>query len=597
MIQWGAYLMRFQAFLVATVLSGFCFQSISVAAISNSAQTNKCTSLFKNTENLGLSSDDLDQYLKTIKKEANSKGFDENENLDHSKMGSVALKLFNKLSEHIVGHDDVKTELAIVVQKAQKGIKRANGPAGSFLFLGVTGAGKSLTAEALAEVMGVKPIKINCAEYQQDHETARLTGAPPGYIGFSQEPAISNKILEERTSETYGLNVVLLDEVEKASPKFQKLFLNVFESGEMTDATNNPINFRNSIIIMTSNIGQNEIQTILGAPKTMGFTSPDTGLSHEDRMNNMKVAVNSELKTAMSPEFRNRIDHVFVYGVPTYAETLEALHLNIAKSQKQLLENESTRVLFSLTPEVRSMLIKQSHEKEFAGRSVRRLIDQRVLSPISNLLASGQIKSHDLIEVSVDANTHEISFKKRAQNLAEDQMNQLFQKIYGRDLNIHFEDLNMKYIDRMIDLEEQIQGMADDDVITTLFTYVAKNTELSDLELYEILKMIPENFKQGRQNGREITSEMNSKLGTKYTAIKFEPYYITTVLHALRKTKIKTGIPISDIDYTLFEIISSISNYIYRNEFPAKFEKDLITVLLKHQEAMKARLRAAETLK
>lgn len=390
----------------------------------------------------GLPSEELFKHLTDLSQVGGSlRLLDEALDLDHAKLGVEGQEVLDKLNQLMVGHDEVKVALARAVQRGVKGTQNPGRTVANFLLLGITGTGKTLTAEALAEAINGDPqafVMINGGEMQEDHQINKITGSPAGYVGHgTTPPLITSKILESITSKKYGVNIVLVDEMEKASPSLQKLLLGIMDKGKMTTGSNETIDFSKTILIMTSNLGQAEMNHIINDQgPSIGFTgmrdkAPE--FDRETRSKQLRSAALQATKRFLSPEFRNRIDQTFVFEELTHEESQKVLNHNLALVQrKSFFTNEQTRVLFNVTPEARHWILTKGYDRQFGGRSIRRALEGLLVEPLTNLIGSSQIQSGDLVEVSVaEVDSPRLTFKKVAEGLSMAQQVVIYHKIFG----------------------------------------------------------------------------------------------------------------------------------------------------------------------
>ena len=249
------------------------------------------------------------------------------------------------LHERVIGQDEAVKSVSRAVRRARAGLKDPKRPMGSFIFLGPTGVGKTELARALAEAMFGDEnavIRIDMSEYREKHSTSRLVGAPPGYVGYEEGGQLTEKVRRKPYS------VVLLDEIEKAHPEVFNILFQVLEDGRLTDSKGRVVDFRNTLIILTSNVGAEAIKR----NSTLGFTAVvDAGADYD----NMKGKVMDELKKSFRPEFLNRIDEIIVFHSLEEKHIAEIVTLMSEELRKRLLEYE---VDFELTDNAKAFLAK-----------------------------------------------------------------------------------------------------------------------------------------------------------------------------------------------------------------------------------------------
>lgn len=298
------------------------------------------------------------------------------------------LQMESILHQRVIGQDEAVKSVSRAIRRARAGLKDAKRPIGSFIFLGPTGVGKTELARAMAEAMFGDEnavIRIDMSEYMEKHSTSRLVGAPPGYVGYDEGGQLTEKVRRKPYS------VVLLDEVEKAHPEVFNILLQVLEDGRLTDSKGRTVDFRNTLIIMTSNVGADQIKR----NSTLGFTAK----SEESReYNNMKDKVMGELKKSFRPEFLNRIDEIIVFHNLEEAHIQEIVTLMAEELRNRLKEHE---VNFTLTDEAKLFLAKEGFDPAFGARPLRRAIQKHIEDRLSEELLRGNIAKGDELTIDV----------------------------------------------------------------------------------------------------------------------------------------------------------------------------------------------------
>ncbi len=295
------------------------------------------------------------------------------------------LKMESILHERIIGQDEAVVAVSKAIRRARAGLKDPKRPIGSFIFLGPTGVGKTELARALAESMFGDEnavIRIDMSEYMEKHSTSRLVGAPPGYVGYEEGGQLTEKVRRKPYS------VVLLDEIEKAHPEVFNILLQVLEDGRLTDSKGRSVDFRNTLIIMTSNVGAEMIKK----NSSLGFTAAqDSGKDYS----NMKDKVTGELKKSFRPEFLNRIDEIIVFHSLDEKHILQIVSLMSEELQKRLKEHE---IDFVLTDGAKLFLAKEGYDPTYGARPLRRAIQKHIEDRLSEEMLTGTIaKGHSLI--------------------------------------------------------------------------------------------------------------------------------------------------------------------------------------------------------
>ncbi|WP_408868983.1 ATP-dependent Clp protease ATP-binding subunit [Brochothrix campestris] len=309
------------------------------------------------------------------------------------------LKLEKILHERVIGQDRAVHSIAKAVRRARAGLKDPARPIGSFIFLGPTGVGKTELARALAEAMFEDEdamIRIDMSEYMEKFSTARLVGAPPGYVGYEEGGQLTDKVRQKPYA------VLLLDEIEKAHPDVFNLLLQVLDDGRLTDSKGRVVDFSNTIIIMTSNIGANEIKT----DKTVGFGAidplKDTAV--------MEKRVLETLKKAFRPEFLNRIDENVVFDSLGEKELTKIVKLMIAQLSKRLSNQD---IHLSLTPKALKKIAKEGYDPEYGARPIRRAIQRHVEDLLSEEILKGTVIKGQAVTIDLDKDSQFMVKKPR----------------------------------------------------------------------------------------------------------------------------------------------------------------------------------------
>ncbi|MFC7490632.1 MULTISPECIES: ATP-dependent Clp protease ATP-binding subunit [unclassified Knoellia] len=298
---------------------------------------------------------------------------------------SRLLHMEDELHKRVVGMDDAIKALSQAIRRTRAGLKDPRRPGGSFIFAGPTGVGKTELAKTLAEFLfGDEDslIQLDMSEYSEKHTVSRLFGSPPGYVGYEEGGQLTEKVRRKPFS------VVLFDEVEKAHPEIFNSLLQVLEDGRLTDSQGRVVDFKNTVIIMTTNLGTRDITK--GA---LGFTAgPDTTSSY-DRMKNK---VTDELKQHFRPEFLNRVDDTIVFPQLTREEIIQIVDLEIAKLDKRLKDKDMG---MELTPAAKSLLAKRGYDPVLGARPLRRTIQREIEDVLSEKILFGELKSGEIVAV------------------------------------------------------------------------------------------------------------------------------------------------------------------------------------------------------
>jgi ATP-dependent Clp protease ATP-binding subunit ClpC len=297
------------------------------------------------------------------------------------------------LHERIVGQDEAINTISKAVRRARAGLKDPKRPIGSFILLGPTGVGKTELTKALAEFMfGSEEalVQLDMSEFMERHSVARLVGAPPGYVGYED----AGQLTEALRRRPYS--IVVFDEVEKAHPEAFNMLLQIMEEGQLSDARGRRVDFRNAIVIMTSNVGADMIkrQTSLGfAPRR------DEEKDEERSYEEMREKLMNQLKRVFRPEFLNRVDATIVFKSLTKDEITQIVDLELDKVRERLKEHQIT---LDVTDDGRALLADEGYDPDYGARPLRRVIQYRVEDALSDALLSGQFKDGETIVVDAD---------------------------------------------------------------------------------------------------------------------------------------------------------------------------------------------------
>jgi ATP-dependent Clp protease ATP-binding subunit ClpC len=290
----------------------------------------------------------------------------------------------------VIGQEVAITAVSKAIRRSRAGIKDPKRPAGSFIFLGPSGVGKTELARTLAEFLfgdEEAMVRIDMSEYMEKHAVSRLVGSPPGYIGYDEGGQLTEAVRRKPYS------VLLLDEIEKAHPDVFNILLQILEDGRLTDAQGRTVDFRNAIVIMTSNIGASEI----AKNTSIGFTVADeTGMSYGD----MKNRIMSDLKKVFRPEFLNRIDEVIVFHKLTKEEVKEIIDLMINRVRVQVAEHE---LQLELAENAKDILVEKGWDPSMGARPLRRAIQRYIEDPLADeVLRQGEMAAGSTVLVERD---------------------------------------------------------------------------------------------------------------------------------------------------------------------------------------------------
>ena len=302
----------------------------------------------------------------------------------------------DELHKRIIGQHDAITAVSKAIRRTRAGLKDPRRPSGSFIFLGPSGVGKTETAKALAEFLFGKEdalIQLDMSEYMEKHTVSRLVGSPPGYVGYDEGGQLTEAVRRKPFS------VVLFDEIEKAHPDVFNTLLQILEEGRLTDAQGRTVDFKNTVIIMTSNLGTRDLHK-----KAVGFHVEDEEISYEY----MKGRVTEELKKHFRPEFINRLDEIIVFHELTMEELKQIVDLMLLRVTDQLTSQHLDLVL---TDDAKEYLGSRGYDPELGARPLRRAIQRLLEDPLSERVLLGEFKAGTTIMVSLDSVNDELAFE------------------------------------------------------------------------------------------------------------------------------------------------------------------------------------------
>jgi len=305
------------------------------------------------------------------------------------------LHLDDELHKRVIGQDEAVDAVAEAIVRSRSGLADPNRPIGSFIFLGPTGVGKTELARALAEYMFDDEramIRIDMSEYQEKHTVARLLGAPPGYIGFEEGGQLTEAVRRRPYS------VILFDEIEKAHPDVFNVLLQILDDGRLTDGQGRTVDFRNTIVIMTSNIGSHRILDYKG-----GFSGADYAV--------MRATVLDELRQHFRPEFLNRVDEVIVFHALTEEQLEKIVDIQLERVRGRLA---GRHIELELTPAAKRHLVKTGYDPVYGARPLKRAIQKEVETPLGRKILAGDVRDGQHIRVDYDEKRGELTFSAQA---------------------------------------------------------------------------------------------------------------------------------------------------------------------------------------
>ncbi len=359
--------------------------------------------------------------------------------LDPNRRSNDAQEFECALRRKIVGQDTAIEKIAEVYQTFLAGFNPPHRPVGNLLFLGPTGSGKTRVVEAMAETLFGDPhacIKIDCAEFQHSHEIAKLIGSPPGYLGHKEtHPLLTEEALTQWHTDKLKLSIVLFDEIEKASDALWQLLLGILDKATLTLGDNRRVDFSQSIIFMTSNLGAAEMSEAING--SMGFVHSSAHLDGRFDKKIDTVAINAA-RRKFSPEFMNRIDKVVVFRTLRPEHLEEILEIELGMVQQRILQTSgNSQFAFSCTPAVKRFLLSEGTNREYGARHLKRAIERNIVLPLADLVATNQVRLGDFIRVD-RSSTGEMTFMRQA----EGALVPVLLERYGRDSVRHVEARN-----------------------------------------------------------------------------------------------------------------------------------------------------------
>jgi ATP-dependent Clp protease ATP-binding subunit ClpA len=335
--------------------------------------------------------------------------------LDPEMRSPEVLDFERRLLSRVVGQDRAVHRVVNMYQIFMAGMANPTRPIGNLLFLGPTGSGKTRVVEASAEILFGSPralIKIDCAEFQHSHEIAKLIGSPPGYLGHRETPPLlTQEAIDQHQTEATKMTFILFDEIEKANDALWQLLLGILDKGTLTLGDNRRVDLSRCVIFMTSNLGAAEMSDMMNGG--IGFTS---GAKHDDASLN---ALDAKLyrtalevaKRKFSPEFMNRLDKVVVFRTLTERDLRQILDIELDDLQQRIVTAQSERQFtFRCTPETKEFLLREGTDLKYGARHLKRAIERHLVFPMSNLIATSQVRPGERIKVGLEPTTRKLTF-------------------------------------------------------------------------------------------------------------------------------------------------------------------------------------------
>ncbi|HXG65682.1 MAG TPA: AAA family ATPase, partial [Blastocatellia bacterium] len=315
----------------------------------------------------------------------------------------------------IVGQDRAVRRIAGLYQIYLAGMQNPGRPIGTMLFLGPTGSGKTRVVEAAAEVLfddSNAVVKIDCAEFQHSHEIAKLIGSPPGYLGHRETaPMLTQENLDKYHNDNDKLTFVLFDEIEKASDALWQLLLGILDKATLTLGDNRRVDFSRCMIFLTSNLGAKEMSELISG--SIGFApSPGRGMMSDELDQKIYRTASEAAKRKFSPEFMNRIDKVVVFRSLKEHHLREILELELGLVQDRIMRGSGEKFVFNCTDAAKKFLLDEGIDYKYGARHLKRAIERFLVYPISNLVATGQVETGDMVIIDFDPESGKLHFTK-----------------------------------------------------------------------------------------------------------------------------------------------------------------------------------------
>lgn len=344
--------------------------------------------------------------------------------LDPTRTGKAAETLEKGLNRLIVGQPEAIREIVSIYQMYLAGLNPPGRPIGNLLFLGPTGSGKTRIVEATAECLvgdARAVIKIDCAEFQHSHEIAKLIGSPPGYLGHREtHPLLSQETLNQYHTDTVKISFVLFDEIEKASDALWNLLLGILDKATLTLGDNRRVDFSRAIVFMTSNLGAAEMSAILNPKLGFGIRSESRAATLDEKLSlKIRRAGTEAARRKFTPEFVNRIDKIVVFQPLGPAELRRILDIELNLVQERIFSaaDPERHFVFNLTDRAKDYLLEQGTDMKYGARHLKRAIERLLVQPLSNLIATDQVRGGDLIRVDYEPEAGCLTFIKEAAGL------------------------------------------------------------------------------------------------------------------------------------------------------------------------------------
>ncbi len=374
--------------------------------------------------------------------------------LDPDRKSPRAKDFEDKLSAFIVGQERAVRRMSGIFQIYLAGMNNPARPLGTMLFLGPTGSGKTRVVEAAAEVLFGDPhsvVKIDCAEFQHSHEIAKLIGSPPGYLGHREtSPMLTQENLDKAHTDETKLTFVLFDEIEKASDALWQLLLGILDKATLTLGDNRRVDFSRSVVIMTSNLGAREMSEMISGG--IGFAPTKTGKNQDDNEIDAKIyrTALEAAKRKFSPEFMNRIDKVVVFRSLKEHHLRRILEIELRSVQDRITESAGTKFVFECSDAAKEYLLSEGIDLKYGARHLKRAIERFLVYPLSNLVATQQVETGDIVTVDFDEEEKKLLFSKQAGKMI---VSEFDEKLLDDELEVKSDAVGMPLPQAMVGTE------------------------------------------------------------------------------------------------------------------------------------------------
>jgi len=357
-----------------------------------------------------------------------------NVSLDPAKTGRDAVSLESDLRRMIVGQDEAIQQIVNIYQMNLTGMSAPGRPIGNFLFLGPTGSGKTRIVEATAEALLKNPravIKIDCAEFQHSHEIAKLIGSPPGYLGHREtHPLLSQEVLNQYHTDTMKVSFVLFDEIEKASDSLWNLLLGIMDKATLTLGDNRKVDFSRAMIFMTSNLGASEMSALmsprLGFHAAVARENASNGTVDHDMSGKLAKSGLEAARRKFTPEFMNRLDKIVTFQPLGSQELKKILDIELNLVQQRIFNTSHDRAfVFTVSESSKDFLLEEGTDLKYGARHLKRAIERLLVQPMSNLIATDQVRGGDWIRVDYNDSARALRFAREAEGLPVQDMARL----------------------------------------------------------------------------------------------------------------------------------------------------------------------------